>query len=69
MKTEQTFAKRETPFLKIKDAAQVLGVSQCFLRTACRENKIPFFRAGAVYMVDIAGTLEVLHRESQAVVK
>ncbi len=43
----------EAPFLKIKDACKVTGLSEYYLRTGCRAGTIPHIRSGVVYLINI----------------
>lgn len=47
-------------FLKIKDAAPILGISQYHLRQLVRENAVPFIRSGPTYYVDVYAAHKVL---------
>lgn len=62
---ETTRIPNKRPFLKIRDAAKVTGLSQYFLRQGCRNGTIPCLRCGTVYMVDTEGLLEQLRREAR----
>lgn len=48
------------PFLKIKDASKVTGLSQYFLRRGCRAGTVPHVRSGTVYLVNIPALLRQL---------
>lgn len=48
------------PFLKIKDASKVTGLSQYFLRRGCRAGTVPHVRSGTVYPVNIPALLRQL---------
>lgn len=48
------------PFLKIKDACTVTGLSQYFLRKGCKDGSIPCVRSGPTYYVNIPALLEQL---------
>ena len=50
----------QTPFLRIKDAATVTGLSQYYLRAGCRNGTVPCIRSGAVYFVTIPALLRQL---------
>lgn len=53
-----------TPFLKIKDAAAVTGLSQYYLRKGCRAGTIPHIMNGPTYLVNISALLRQLDAES-----
>lgn len=48
------------PFLKIKDASKVTGLSQYFLRRGCRAGTVPHVRSGTVYLVNVPALLRQL---------
>ena len=48
------------PFLKIRDASKVTGLSQYFLRRGCRAGTVPHVRSGTVYLVNIPALLRQL---------
>lgn len=54
---------RSTPFLKIKDACAVTGLSQYFLRTGCKDGSIPHVKSGQTYYVNIPALLAQLNAE------
>ena len=51
---------KNTPFLKIEDAATVTGLSQYFLRAGCKSGTIPHIRSGRVYLINVPALLEQL---------
>lgn len=53
-----------TPFLKIKDAAAVTGLSQFYLRKGCRAGTIPHIMSGPTYFVNVPALLRQLDEES-----
>lgn len=57
------------PFLKIKDACRVTGMSQSFLRSGCKDGSIPCIRVGkegnSAYMINVPALLEKLDAESR----
>ena len=50
----------QTPFMKIKDACKVTGLSMYFLRKGCKDGSIPCVKSGTVYMVNIPALLRQL---------
>lgn len=58
--------KKTTPFLKIKDACAVTGLSQYFLRQGCRDGSIPHIKSGPTYYVNVPALLEQLGVPAQA---
>ena len=55
--------KMHTPFLKIKEAAEVTGLSQYFLRQGCRNGTIPCTRSGSTYYINIPALLRQMGAE------
>ena len=49
-----------TPFMKIKDAARVTGLSMYYLRTGCKDGSVPHVKSGTVYLVNVPRLLEKL---------
>lgn len=49
-----------TPFMKIKDAARVTGLSMYYLRNGCKDRSVPHVKSGTVYLVNIPRLLEKL---------
>lgn len=41
------------PFLKIREAAAVTGLSEYFLRQGCRNGSIDCLRSGQVYFINM----------------
>lgn len=52
--------ERETPFLKIKDACSVTGLSQYFLRRGCRDGSVPHIKSGSTFYVNVPALLQKL---------
>lgn len=48
------------PFMKIKDACAVTGLSQYFLRQGCRDGSVPHVKSGPTYYVNVPALLEQL---------
>ena len=49
-----------TPFMKIKDAARVTGLSRYYLRNGCKDGSVPHVKSGTVYLVNVPRLLEKL---------
>lgn len=49
-----------TPFMKIKDAARVSGLSMYYLRNGCKDGSVPHVKSGTVYLVNMPRLLEKL---------
>lgn len=41
------------PFLSIKDACRVTGLSQHYLRYGCRDGSVPHVKCGSKYMINV----------------
>lgn len=54
-----------TPFMKIKYAAKVTGLSMYYLRIGCKDSSVPHMKSGAVYLVNIPRLLEKLNALEQ----
>ena len=54
----------EAPFLKIKDACKVTGLSEYYLRTGCRAGTSPHIRSGVVYLINIPALLRQLNADA-----
>lgn len=50
----------EAPFMKIKDACKVTGLSQFYLRRGVRDGSIPHIKSGTTYMVNVPALLKQL---------
>lgn len=53
-----------TPFMKIKEAVKVTGLSAYFLRAGCRDGSVPCIKSGTTFYVNVPALLEELNRES-----
>lgn len=49
-----------TPFMKIKEASRVTGLSQFMLRRMCKDGTCPHIKSGSVYMVNVPALLRQL---------
>lgn len=52
--------RANTPFMKIKDAAQATGLSMYYLRNGCKDGSVPCIKSGTVYFVNVPRLLEKL---------
>lgn len=52
-------------FLTIRNACAKTGLSMHYIRTGCREKKIPCIKSGNKYYVDMQAFSEQLHQESK----
>lgn len=50
----------DAPFLKIKDACKVTGLSQFYLRNGCKDGSIPHIKSGNVYFINVPSLLKQL---------
>lgn len=57
------------PFQTIADAARTTGLSQFFIRKACREGTCPHIRAGKTFMINVPLLVQQLNAESTATAK
>lgn len=57
------------PFQTIADAARTTGLSQFFIRKACREGTCPHIRAGKTFMVNVPLLVQQLNEQSAAPAK
>ncbi len=48
------------PFLKIREACQVTGLSQYYLRAGCKDGTVPCVKSGNVYFVNVPALLRKL---------
>lgn len=51
---------KTAPFMKIKDACAVTGLSQFMLRKMCRDGTAPHIRSGPTYYINVPALLEQL---------
>ncbi len=56
-----------TPFLKLREAAEVTGLSVFFLRSHCKDGSIPHVKSGSTYYVDVPALLDKLRSQQQEV--
>lgn len=52
-----------TPFMKIKDACKITGLSCYFLRRGVKDGSIPHIKSGTVYLINIPALLRQLGAE------
>lgn len=48
------------PFQKIKQASEITGLSQYYLRRGCKDGSIPHICSGHVYLINIPALLQKL---------
>ena len=48
------------PFLRIKDACKVTGLSAYFLRSGCKNGTVPHIMSGTTYFINIPALLRQL---------
>lgn len=48
------------PFLNIKDACTVTGLSQHYLRAGCKSGDIPHIKSGSKYLINVPALLHKL---------
>lgn len=68
-KAIQNYQGREnTPFMKIKEASQVTGLSMYYLRNGCKDGTVPCIKSGTVYFINVPRFLEKLDATESEVV-
>lgn len=68
-KAIQNYQGREnTPFMKIKEASQVTGLSMYYLRNGCKDGTVPCIKSGTVYFINVPRLLEKLDATESEVV-
>lgn len=68
-KAIQNYQGREnTPFMKIKEASQVTGLSMYYLRNGCKDGTVPCIKSGTVYFINVPRLLEKLDATENEVV-
>lgn len=68
-KAMQNYQGREnTPFMKIKEASQVTGLSMYYLRNGCKDGTVPCIKSGTVYFINVPKLLEKLNATESEVV-
>ncbi len=56
----------QTPiYHSIRQTAKITGLSECFIRKLCKENKVPGYRVGNKFMIDVPSFLEYLRTSSE----
>ena len=58
--------KADVPFMKIKDACAVTGLSTYYLRNGCKDGSIPHIKSGTTYLINVPALLRKLDAESEA---
>lgn len=51
---------QKTPFVKIREAATITGLSQYYLRNGCKDGTVPHIKSGTTYFINIPALLERL---------
>lgn len=68
-KVSQTYQERgTTPFMKIKDASRVTGLSMYYLRNGCKDGTVPCIKSGTVYFINVPKLMERLNAAESEVV-
>ena len=68
-KVSQTYQERDTtPFMKIKDASRVTGLSMYYLRNGCKDGTVPCIKSGTVYFINVPKLMERLNATESEVV-
>ena len=49
-----------TPFMKIKDACRVTGLSCYYLRRGVKDGSIPHIKSGRVFLINVPALLKQL---------
>lgn len=57
-------SNQTVPFMKIKDACKVTGLSQYYLRNGCKNGTIPHIKSGTVYLINVPALLRQLNAAS-----
>lgn len=69
-KVSQNCQRREnTPFMKIKEASQVTGLSMYYLRNGCKDGTVPCIKSGTVYFINVPRLMEKLNAAENEVVQ
>lgn len=53
-----------TPYLKIKDAVAVTGLSAYFLRNGCKDGTVPHIRSGSTIYINVPRLLRQLEEKA-----
>ncbi len=54
-----------SPFQTISNAVRSTGLSAFYLRTGCKNGKVPHIMSGSTYLIDIPALLQRLHAEAE----
>ena len=65
---KRTF-NRDAPYQSIRNAAEITGLAQGFIRAKCKSGKIPCLRVGQEYRICMKLFLQQLEGESAANLK
>lgn len=55
----------DTPYMKIKDACAVTGLSMFYLRQGCKDGTVPHIRSGATYYINVPALIQKLDEQSR----
>ena len=65
MNTHNTAAvKKDKPYLNIREACNLTGLSQRYLREGCKAGEIPHVMSGNIYMINVPLMMKKLEAES-----
>lgn len=53
-------------FMKIEDACRATGLSQYYLRSACKDGSCPHIKSGRTYYINVPALLRKLDAQSEA---
>ena len=53
------------PFMSIKDASTATGLSQCYLRSGCKDGSVPHIMCGNQYRINLPLLLQTLNNLSR----
>ena len=57
----------DAPFQSIREACRSTGLSQCYLRSGCRDGSVPHIMSGTKYLVDVPALLAKLRDSTSGV--
>jgi hypothetical protein len=67
--TSQNYQEKgTTPFMKIKDASRITGLSMYYLRNGYKDSTVPCIKSGTVYFINVPRLLEKLNVAESEVV-
>lgn len=56
--------KKTAVYQTIQETCETTGLSQYYLRSGCKEGKIPYIQSGSKYLINVPLLLEKLEREA-----